>query len=644
MPTRAIAQSLPSQPVFPSQNLLLGVPFMLPANKFPVTTPFLSEDPAIPNKCKEDKGSGTSSVVLMPPPSVVPVSVRRSSQSIMLPENLDLKRETETPPTEPVQVTVTPDLTESCQPSMATLREFVSTPNTPLPALSVETYFSKIEAKPLTVNTTSGVSQPSLLVQKQERNDDGIVRDLLRSQALQEEITASMIVQTDVHETAKLDAFVNSTVDGHIDSARRSSESEVSIPQVPIQTSPLNLNTHESISLTSPVAIEHILPLQQQIASPLQQQITSPLQPQITSPLQQQITSPLQQQITTPIITNSIVTDAILSPATFSPGKDIRNVSDAISIAPVTTATFTEINTSTAPSSTEMIMKVVNDAQFSPAQELVITSSIKDVLNSQGQPSLQSGAVITPEEFISPGRQITQAEQIMEKAEPAAITASRYQSGLIINPVFSISDQTVPSSGETKSKPPVSAEASFQTNLVLENGHFSPPGESTDNLAARISTSFPQNIVFQPNRDLPVTTSQTNVTTFAPDVVAEVKSQFSTSTFSATTENNNIINSKINDTFSTPTKSEQGQENATIVSLTNTSQFITTVAGNGTTNGELKVTRDVTQGQESKQYAPEVPRCTSEIQKQVAPQVDELARMSEHDLLSYINPSCFDQV
>uniref|UniRef100_T1HUK9 Uncharacterized protein n=2 Tax=Rhodnius prolixus TaxID=13249 RepID=T1HUK9_RHOPR len=633
MPTRAVAQSLPSQPVFPAQNLL-GVPFMLPTNKFPVTTPFLPEDPAISNKCKEDKGSGTSSVVLMPPPSVVPVSVRRSSQSIILPESIDLKRETETPPTEPVQVTVTPDLTESCQPSMATLREFVSTPNTPLPALSVETYFSKIEAKPLNANPSSGVSQPSLLVQKQERNDEGIVRDLLRSQALQEEITASMIAQTNVHETAKLDAFVNSTVEGHIESARRSSsENEVPIQQVPMQTSPLNLNAHESISLTSPVTIEHILPLQQQIASPLQQQITSPLQPQIPSPLQQQITSPLQQ-MASPIMTNGIVTDSILTPTTFSPGKDIRTVSDTISMAPVATTAFTDINTSTAPSSTEMIMKAVNDAQFSPAQELVITSTIKDVLTSQGPPPLQTGTVLRPEEFISPGRQISQTDQMLEKAEPA-----RYQPGIIINPVFSITDQTL-SSGENKSKVPVSPETSFQSTLVLENNHFTPPGEAAENLAARINTGYTQNIVFQPNRDLSVTNNQTNVTTFAADVVADVKNQFTNPTFPTTTENTNIINGKINDTFSTSPKSEQVQENATIVTLASTSQFINTVAA----NGELKTTAEVTQVQENKQYGPEVPRCTSEIQKQVAPQVDELARMSEHDLLSYINPSCFDQV
>ncbi|XP_014286964.1 nuclear factor of activated T-cells 5 isoform X2 [Halyomorpha halys] len=110
---RASAQGIITNPVFPPENVLVGVQWHVPMQS---TTSFISEEPPKSEEKNESE--------MMPPPATVPPVRRNPTVSS------EVKREAESPP---------------CLASA--LQQFI-TPDVPLPSISVENYLSRIESPP----------------------------------------------------------------------------------------------------------------------------------------------------------------------------------------------------------------------------------------------------------------------------------------------------------------------------------------------------------------------------------------------------------------------------------------------------------------------------------------------------------------
>lgn len=85
---------------------------------------------------------------MMPPPPLLPISMRRPSLQMIVPEIApeELKKEIPDTPEVPQTFATIADLTSTQSPSMDTLRRFVSDKsNVPLPSLSVENFLSNLE-------------------------------------------------------------------------------------------------------------------------------------------------------------------------------------------------------------------------------------------------------------------------------------------------------------------------------------------------------------------------------------------------------------------------------------------------------------------------------------------------------------------
>ncbi|XP_024084318.1 nuclear factor of activated T-cells 5 isoform X2 [Cimex lectularius] len=698
---RAIAPTISSVPAFPGQNLLLGMPLMIPPNHISMASPpFVADDTA---KCKEEKD--IPPVMLMPPPTVLPS--RRGSQPMIISESsVELKREAESPsPTQTIPVTA--DLSTSQTPSMATLRRFVSTPNTPLPALSVETYFSRIENKQIATDTSSPlhpqksptinmilssrkisptlnsvytppISQQTVLLQNGIASDD-----ILRPQTLQDQITASIIANRE-QEAAKLDAFVNSTAENHLNSPQSLETSQPSaIPKqeiilndvlsdvtpVPMQTSPLNLNTNETLSPSALVSMKHMVPMDSKIPS-----TTLPIctLPQSSLP------------INTAMLTNSLVNESgdLILNQSFSSGKDIRTVTDTISIngSSISTTNFNDANVTQVTTSPDLIMNaVVNDLsncpQFTSGQELPMQSSIKECIATQSQlqdplilPSVFPTTTSANNSSINnPMNTDFIGSQPLRESSQSLSSPSQF-SGNLLNTNY-VQDAVIRNKETTQqvenSLSP-RADNKFTSDIV-----FSPTNVN-DNLNVTLKTTqsspqFTQDIVFTSTPELPIgreaisgiANSGFQTVTENVDIKPELfSSELNNSSFQGGrngqdpiltgTQSLNITNTKLEPEQTTSTNTFQSE---VILNSFTTSDGPSAISIQRKSIDQHIPTTVISASQVIENRTAEIPKVvqnggTAQVKKceEGIPLPQELTQMSEHDLLSYINPSCFDQV
>ncbi|KAF6214285.1 hypothetical protein GE061_009025 [Apolygus lucorum] len=689
----ALAQCVNQPPVaFPQRNLLLGIPLIqLGSHSSLPTASYIQSDNS---KCTDD--SNVHPVMLMPPPPAVLSPVRRPSQSMntILEEHIELKREVPSPPTE----AVTPDLSINQSPSMATIRQFVS--STPLPALSVENYLSKIE-------TNVDVSPKQFVEQS--------TREQIQIASLENQIAVSMANQAQV--VSKLKAFAKSNAESQLSpgggsmpsTLPDSSDGELVLGSIgiPQQTSPLNLNTHENIVTT--LDSSQIVTMEPKILSPPQSNLCNLLS---ESP------QPQQLPLTSQILDNSLASEStgeLLMSSSFSPGKKIIVAENMdISVNRMNQpSTFAEISgsSSTPTSASNLLMNVVDDlsqsAQFSssvmhpsletPSQN---TTMQPNVMVSSGfvthdqVPELMSTSsnnFITSQPMLMEQKEVIQSE--LQNLSNQAHFQTSIMSACVAEPAQHITSternnvMEVVSSSSTETAMIVNKDVTFSgaEGMVMDS-HFAPAVMNSSLtlpvkvLTTEVDSAFSDGMVYSSAQKLPVVSSEPmslGCSTFGDVSSASVEqtTQFVPATFSSLSQHQNTapqtietnIGSIMNGGTIVTVKSEasltsEGGNTGSSITGPSYHQNITLIdsfASHPPTvaSGFIKVstanaiTSSASSDKDSSEVGIKTPVVTTSTGvpqpkkcEEGIPLPQELTQMSETDLLSYINPSCFDTV
>uniref|UniRef100_A0A0K8SLM1 Nuclear factor of activated T-cells 5 n=2 Tax=Lygus hesperus TaxID=30085 RepID=A0A0K8SLM1_LYGHE len=690
----ALAQCVNQPPVsFPPRNLLLGIPLIqLGSHSSLPTASYIQPDNS---KCTDD--SNVHPVMLMPPPPAVLSPVRRPSQTMgtILEEHVELKREVPSPPTE----TVTPDLSINQTPSMATIRQFVS--STPLPALSVENYLSKFE-------TNTDTSQKQFVEQS--------TREQIQIASLENQIAVSMANQAQV--VSKLKAFAKSNAESQLSPSGGSvtsnlpdsSDSELVLGSIglPQQTSPLNLNTHENIATT--LNSSQMVTMESKILSPPPANLCN-----LLSEASQSQQLPMSTQILDSSLARESTGELMLN-SSFSPGKKIMVTENMdIDVNQMNTSpSFAEISgSSTTPTSaSDLLMNVVDDlSQSSQFSSSVIHTSLENSSqNSTMQPSVMvsSGFVShdqVPElmstssnSFISPQPIMMEQKEVIQTELQNLTNQAHFQTSImsacVAEPAQHITSternnvmEVVPSSS-TETAMIVNKDVTFSgaEGMVMDT-HFSPPVMNTSlslpmsdpvkALTTEVDSAFSNGMVYSSAQKLPVVSSEPMSlgSSFGEvsSVSVEQTNQFVPTTFSSLTQQQNtapqttIESSIMNGGTIVSVKSEASlgpeggnaesnitgssyHQNITLVDSF-TSHSVTVASGFIKVSSANAITAPVPSNKESSGVGnktavvttgpgvPQAKKCEEGI-----PLPQELTQMSETDLLSYINPSCFDTV
>ncbi|CAA9994391.1 unnamed protein product [Nesidiocoris tenuis] len=506
------------------------------------------------------------SVMLMPPPPAVLAQVRPPSQAmegileehieLKLEEHIELKREVPSPPAE----TTAPDLCSSQTPSMATIRQFVSS-SSQLPALSVENYLSKIE-------NTALSSANQVMAQKFE--PPGSLSRSEQIASLENQIAVSMANEAQV--ASKLEAFVKSSVESQLSprnevtpSFQTSTGDKLileSMGLVQQQSSPLNLNTHESM-VTSSLSPQHLIPVEQKIHSPSPGGLGNLLS---EAPTQ----SPSLGALTSQIHENSLVSEAannlIINP-NFSPGKKIMvDVADnvAINIADLSnSATSFDLPQSSASgvAANDLLMKVVDGMSQQPAYSS--SPMIRSSLNNSPQGSQAPSIMVSPQfqtsqesiqdqinipvvNYVSPQPLSVNSKDTIQNEMHAISNEAHFQNALLpTNCIAEVSPQNGSDANQT------TAESGIRFNEaagLMMDGHFPPSVMTTrlsmdgdvnsvKTLVTDVDSNFSNTLVYADSSKLPLDPSGSMNMQTAPIVSMSVDTkppQYTPAPFSPT--------------------------------------------------------------------------------------------------------------
>ncbi|XP_075212257.1 nuclear factor of activated T cells 3 isoform X2 [Lycorma delicatula] len=541
-----------------------------------------------------------------PPPPLLPLAARRPSVPMIIPEALpreELKQEAvESPSSSPVPKSpseAVADLSTTHSPSIATLRQFVSeTPN--LPSISVENYLTRIEVSPIeNSNATSYV--PKELVKPPIISDE--------TQSCTSQLHSSPIMSS----CNTVSDLVHSQI----------------ISDIPQQSS-------------SPLHSSPIMSSCNTVSDLVQTQIISDISPQ-TSVSQLHSPPVLSSQSTVPsAVKQARFSNNLLSNVPAVIDSTVNPLPTTLIINSDNSIPFTQPLETNRSATSQCITEILSTRSTSPELPQPSTSLINEsesarltvlVTNSMDQPSsterLDAFVNSAAESHISPGRDPipppVHLSPVSSDPSPSSVEAQSIISHATshINPLLQGVQNDCPSSAITSTSlcslltgPPISRlEQPSQTSVTQTL--LPTPLASPNRISDLVSQSISSDV-------LPSTVSivQTNLPTSSP---YSENQGFSTSQEMQTTLMNEVEQVK-----------PMVKEEFMLMEITSTQCSVPSSCQQPETTSALAVTTVHNATHTTVKKTEEGIPLGSGIQ--------ELTQMSDHDLISYINPSCFDQV